>query len=73
VTSQPELARDILKLLERYRYRLPVRRFIYSLIDDSAFEGFTSPDVFRSPARQISKEADASPKAMMSLRAKSQS
>jgi hypothetical protein len=25
-------------MLERYRFRLPVRRFVYSLIDDSALD-----------------------------------
>jgi hypothetical protein len=34
---QTALAKEILQMLERYRFRLPVRRFVYSLIDDSAF------------------------------------
>ncbi|ELR24886.1 cytosolic regulator of adenylate cyclase [Acanthamoeba castellanii str. Neff] len=32
------LAKEILQMLERYRFRLPVRRFVYSLLDDSAFD-----------------------------------
>jgi hypothetical protein len=38
VDVQAALAKEILQMLERYRFRLPVRRFVYSLLDDSAFD-----------------------------------
>jgi rapamycin-insensitive companion of mTOR len=47
------LAMDVLKALESYKFRLPVRRFIYSLIDDCAFDSsFFVPQQSSSPSQQ---------------------